>query len=84
MAKGNRNRKAYTSVDHRRKIERLLEDEEVYTDDELMQRKRRIAASIRKRDAELEEADAYMRADGVCPYCHCYLTTTKECIRGCR
>jgi hypothetical protein len=79
-----RSRKAWTSVERRRKVERLMCDTEVFTATELQERKKRIATIMRMEDKKLQQEQQSIQALGVCTFCNCVLTTTGECMMSCR
>lgn len=83
MGKNRYKRKPYTKADAIRNRERLMEDTEIYGEAELTARKRRIAAAIRRKDQELRDEEAEIRALGTCTHCYSVLTTTGVCMRGC-
>ena len=62
--------------------ERLMKDEEIYSEQELRERKRRIAAVMRMQDEELRKEQEEIEERGECATCHLVLTTTGECPIG--
>ena len=83
MGKNRNKKKPYTSVERRKKIERLLSDDEIYEEHELKERKKRIATVMRMQDYKLKKEQEQQEALGYCPHCYLALTTTKECMGHC-
>ena len=59
-----------------------MKDEEIYSEQELRERKRRIAAVMRQQDAQIQKEEREIEERGVCVTCYMVLTTTGECPIG--
>lgn len=80
----SRTRKPYTSVDVRKQKERLMEDHEIYTEQELKELKRRRGMQMKMRDREIEQEQDTINNLGTCPFCYSVLTLRGECMASCR
>lgn len=78
-----RSTKKYGSTDKRRQIERLLTDEEIYSPEELKEKRRRTATAMRMIDYDLIKEEEATRKAGHCRFCYLVLTTEGKCPAEC-
>lgn len=79
-----KHKKVWNSQKRRKQIERLLPTSEVYNEQELKERNKRISTAIRMRSYELEAEQLYDEARGTCKHCNMVRTTKLECPMGCK
>ena len=70
--------------DWRKRRERMMEDDEIYSPEELKQRKKRTAAIMRAQDARLEEERVRLLQRGYCPKCFYILNSNGKCPQDCK
>ena len=73
----------YPQWNQRKDRERLMEDHEVYTPNELSQRRQLIRRAMYAENARIRREEEELQRLGYCPQCHMLLTPEGNCSRGC-
>ncbi len=84
MGKFKGNKKTWGPQKRRKQIERLLDDREIYTEEELKARKRLIAIICKRNDQRLKQEQESIKDLGYCTHCYSVLTTTGVCMSNCK
>jgi len=83
MGKTKYNKQPNNYITTRKKNARLASDEELYSERELKELKRKRGIAVKYRDQRLKEEQASWDALGICTACYSKLTTTGVCMSSC-